>query len=304
MRLLLLFVAGVALAGAGCIEVARDRILAGDLAGAVPLLQAIDPATQVGFAPAPGLQRILSARELASFTREHGLTIESGTVFPSVCIVRVARPVSLDALQAALQASLATEGATIEILEYSLQPAPPGKLEFPLTGLNQPPVDAPESPVIWRGRLVYDGQRSVSLWAKVRIRIPQPWLVARDAIPSGSIVRSDQVRELAMRPFPLPAGAAVSKAGVVGKVARRNIPAGQPFFQNALEERRDVNRGDRIQVKVTDGRAMLSFQGEAETSGAAGDTVLVKNPTSGRSFRARVEGEGLVSVHCVPGESQ
>ena len=304
MRLVFLLIAGTALAEAACIAVARDRILVGDLAGIVPFLQAVDPATVVGFAPAPGVQRVFSARELIEFAQGHGLTLAPGAILPSVCVEREAHPLSSAELKAALLASIAIEGAQVELLEYSLQPAPAGKLDFPLTGLNQPPPDASEAPVIWRGRLIYDERRSVSLWAKVRIRIPQSWLVARDAIRSGSIIRVDQIRELPWRPFPLPSAAAISQSDVIGKIARRDIAAGQAFFAGALELRREVNRGDRIQVRVAEGLAVLSFEAEAETSGAAGETVLVKNPASGRTFRARVEGLGQVSVHCLSGASQ
>ena len=107
-----------------------------------------------------------------------------------------------------------------------------------------------------------------------------------------------------MRPFPCPASAVLSRSEVIGKITHRNIPAGQAILSTALDARREVNRGDRVRVKVDGGSAILSFEAQAETAGIPGDTVLVKNPTSGRSFRARVEGEGFVSVHCPLGEGR
>jgi len=38
------------------------------------------------------------------------------------------------------------------------------------------------------------------------------------------------------------------------------------------------------------------FEGRAETNGVTGATILVKNLTSGKDFRARVTGKGKVSV--------
>ena len=301
---IIVLVAWAALAAAQCVPVSHDRILAGDLSASVPVLRSIDPGSAVGFAPAPGLTRVFAARELIEFAEGHGLAVPAGTVFSGICVVREAHPVSPDDLRAALLASIAVDGAGIDLLDYSLQPLPDGKLEFPVSGLNKPPADAWESPVIWRGRLIYDGQHSFGLWAKVRIRVPAQWIVSRDAIAAGSTIRADQIKELPMRPFPFPASAVLSRSEVIGKITHRNIPAGQAILSTALDARREVNRGDRVRVKVDGGSAILSFEAQAETAGIPGDTVLVKNPTSGRSFRARVEGEGFVSVHCPLGEGR
>jgi hypothetical protein len=58
----------------------------------------------------------------------------------------------------------------------------------------------------------------------------------------------------------------------------------------------EVGRGDRVAVEVHSGAARLAFQGETESSGRAGDSVLVRNPENGRLFQARVEGKGKVLV--------
>jgi len=58
-----------------------------------------------------------------------------------------------------------------------------------------------------------------------------------------------------------------------------------------------VGRGDTVRVEVRMGGVLLAFDAAAETSGRAGEAVLVKNPTNGRRFRALVEGNGKVSIN-------
>jgi len=301
MRILLLMAAMAALARAGCVEISAPQIVAGDVSRIVPLFRTLDPKTVVGSAPIPGVQRILSGHELLLFARQHDLSAGAGEVLPSVCVVRLARPISPGDLKAALLASLGVREATLELLDFSNQPVAPGQLEFPIAGLNKPPADAPEAPVIWRGRLVYDGQHSESVWAKVRIGIEGKCLVAAEPIPLGTLIRAEQVKEVTGRRFPFSAPALDSTGDVVGRVARQSVAAGQIFRASMLEKPREVNRGDHIRVKVIDGLALLSFEAVAESSGRTGDTIVVRNPSTGKSFRAVVEEKGSVRVRSSPG---
>jgi flagella basal body P-ring formation protein FlgA len=58
----------------------------------------------------------------------------------------------------------------------------------------------------------------------------------------------------------------------------------------------EVERGDSVTVEVRSGAARLAFDAKAESSGRAGDSVLVRNPENGHLFQARVEGKGKVLV--------
>ena len=63
--------ATVAQAGA-CVEVPSDRIVAGQLVDAVPVLWQLAPGTSLGFAPLPGLVRVISGRELSLIASRDG----------------------------------------------------------------------------------------------------------------------------------------------------------------------------------------------------------------------------------------
>ncbi len=300
MRTLLALLFATLAARAACISVPSDRIVARDLAGAVLIFQGLDPETQVGFAPMPGTQRILAGHELTVFARRHSVVVSPGSMVPDLCVQREAHVISRDEMKAALLAAVGIADADVELMEFTSQALPPGRLEFRRAALHQPPPSAPESPVIWRGRLIYDGQHSVIVWAKVRITVERQILIAAEEIPAGTVVRAEQIKMTGSRQFPFSAQSMDSSELAIGKAARRCIPAGQRIVAGALEEPKEVARGERVHVRVIDGLATLSFEGVAESAGKKGESVLVHNPASGHNFRAVIEEKGKVVVRPTP----
>ena len=290
------------LARAGCVAVSSDQIMARDLRDAVPSLQKLDPETPLGFSPLPGTQRILSTRELTLIAHRHGLTLISGDgMMPSVCVERAVRRISREEMKAALVAALGMADAELDLIEFSQKPAPLGRLEFSRDGLNKPPLLAPDAPVLWRGRLVSDGQRSVMIWAKVKISVDRVVLVASEDIAMKTAVGADQIKESHERQFPFVEPSLVSRDKIIGKIARRLIPAGQKFAPSALSEPTDISKGDMVRVKVVDGSATLSLDAVAQSSGKKGESILVHSPTTGKNFRAVVDEKGRATVRSSPG---
>jgi flagella basal body P-ring formation protein FlgA len=288
-------------AHAACISIPSDRIVARNLAGAIALFQELDPETPVGFAPLPGTQRILAGPGLVLLAQRHGIKVSPGLVIPDICVQREAHVISRDQMKAALQAALGTIDADLELLEFTSQALPPGRLEFQRGALNKPPPGAPELPVTWRGRLIYDGQHSIVVWAKVRITVECPLLIAAEEIPAGTVLRAEQIKKTSGRQFPFSRPSMDSSEQLIGKVARRGIPAGQRIVPEALEDPKEVARGEKVHVRVIDGLATLSLEGIAQSAGRNGESILVHNPVSGRNFRAVVEGKGKVVVRPLPG---
>jgi flagella basal body P-ring formation protein FlgA len=301
MRTIVVFILATLSAHAACISIPSDRILARHLAGAVTLFQGLDPETPVGFAPMPGTQRILAGRELIVLALRHGVVVTPGSVIPDLCVQRETHVISRDEIKVALVAALAIADVDLELMEFSSQALPPGRLEFQRGALNKPPPSAPESPVIWRGRLIYDGQHSAVVWARVRITVERPFLIAAEEIPAGTVVRANQVKITSGRQFPFSGQSIDSSEQVTGRVARRSIAVGQRIVAAALEEPKEVARGEKVHVRVVDGLATLSFEGIAESAGKKGEIILVHNPASGRNFRAVIEEKGKVVVRPVPG---
>src|SRR5260370_36272315 len=152
----------VTLAGhAACISVPADWIVVRDLADAVTLLQGLDPETPIGFAPMPGTQRVLAGRELVLIAQRHGVIVSAGSVIPDVGVQREAHVISRVEMKAALLAALGIVDATLELMEFTSQALPSGRLEFQRWALARPAPIAPESPGTWRRRVISDGQPRV-----------------------------------------------------------------------------------------------------------------------------------------------
>ena len=301
MRQLLIWWCLAESAHAGCIAVSSDRITARDLSEAVPLFASLDQETLIGFTPLAGTQRTLSSRELMLIAQHHGLGSPAGVVIPSVCVERAVHAITREEMLAALVAALNLPAAELELLEFSNQPVPAGRLEFQRGVLSSPSREPIDTPVVWRGRLRYDGGRSVSVWAKVRISVDRTVLVAAEDIAAGSVIAARQVKEVHRRQFPTSEISITSPDDIAGKVARRTIPAGAAFLASALGSAKEISRGDRIEVSVIDGSATLSLEGIAESAGSKGESILVHNPSTGKNFRAVVEEKGKVVLKSSPG---
>jgi flagella basal body P-ring formation protein FlgA len=301
MKTILILIASTVLVHAACIAVPSPRIVAGDLVEAVPLFRWLDPATPLGFAPLPGTERILTGRQLLLILQRYGVNNDSGTVVPDVCVERQACSLSSAGMKEALISALGIADADIDLVDFSKQPLPPGHLEFHREDLSKPPGAAPNTPVIWRGKLVYDGQRTASVWAKVRVSVERMWFVAAENIPAGAIVRAEQVWTITGPQFPDLGPFLASADSIVGKVASRSISAHQRFAPSMLSDVPEVQKGGRVHVRVMEGLAWLSLNAVAQSSGGKGDTILVHNPLSGRNFRAVVTGKDEVMALSSPG---
>jgi len=303
MRIAIVFAAITSLARADCISVPSSQIVARDIAGAVPLFEQLAPETPIGFAPFPGTQRVLSSHELFLIAASHGLVFHPGAPAPSLCVQRAVRPLSMEEVKPVLLAALGVPDVQMEILEISDQPVPPGRLEFRRDELNRPRKDDPQNPVIWRGQFVYDGQHSLAVWAKVRLAISRDVIAASEDIPAGSLIRAGQLKTVASEQFPsletsLNSPPALEQ--IAGKMARKTIAAGERIVASALEDAKDVIRGETVHVKVVGGAATITLDAVAQSSGIKGESILVHNPSSGRNFRALIEDRGRVIVVTAP----
>ena len=304
MRIAIILAATVGLARAACISVPSSNIVARDISRAVPLFQQLDPETPIGFTPFPGIQRVLSSRELFGIAARYGLSFPPGETAPSVCVQRAVRTLSAPELKPVLLSALGIPAVQMEILEVSSQLVPPGRLEFRREGLNRPPGGNPQSPVIWRGRLVYDGQHSLAIWAKVRLAVSRQMVAAVEEIPAGTAIRPDQIKSIVSPQFPeleSSSNPQLTTEKMVGMVARRRIAAGGTIEASALEYAKDISRGETVHVSVIDGGATISLDGVAEASGNKGQTIVVHNPSNGKNFRALIAGKGQVVVRLASG---
>jgi len=285
----------------GCLAVEGERVTARDLSPAGAVFAALPPETSFGYAPAPGAKRVFRAVELQRLAAPHDLSLEPGAL---VCVARLMEPLTPERLLASMRVSLANPAARIELVEFTLFGAPRGEIEFPPAGLRRPPVRDPGAAVLWHGFVRYNGQRRFPLWAKVRITVSSTRVVADRDIRAGTLIEAGQVRLETSEGFPAGEPIATSIEEAVGRVVRRAVVAGSPVALKLLQQAKAVERGEPVRVEASIGSATVGMVGRAVTSGSVGDTVVVRNLNSGKSFPARVDRKGAVVVRGDKGEEK
>jgi flagella basal body P-ring formation protein FlgA len=290
MRYVLIAGCFCSIAFGACVRIEGGRIAAKDLAGLVPAFASVPADSFIGLAPAPGLQRNLSAVELSRIA--HGLGV-TDAITQGICVEGASDVLTEARLRAAMEPVLSRPDVQIDIVDFSRYPVPSGELEFALSGLPQPSSSRPDAPVIWRGRLRYDQRRTMTIWASVRISSEGSWVEAATPIAANVEIQTDQVVLKSGRVYGLQAKSVADVNELIGRRLARSTRAGQRITIDMLGARRDVEPGDAVQVSVKSGLAMLRFDGRAETGGKTQQHVFVTMP-NGRRLSAVVVAKGKV----------
>ena len=333
-RVSLLLGSGLLSAAPACIPLRDEAVTAADLAAVQAAFGTLPGATRVAWAPAPGVTRWISAGELARIGRQLGIAITPETITPEtggVCLVRMVEPIDREKLLAAMRA--AGVGYEIELVSFGPASAPPGRLEFSSRNLPHLPrsptemasprvpaemasgATAAATPVIslpvihlpviqWRGHLMSGSGRAFPVWARARVAIRRPGLVARQTLEAGQIVGIDAIERVELIDYPAWEAPLAELDLAVGRRVRRAIPAHTPLLAHLLALRRDIERGDSVEVELPVGERMgesgskiageasATLTAQAESPGRTGEMILLKNPLTGRRFSSKVTGMG------------
>jgi flagella basal body P-ring formation protein FlgA len=297
MKTLLTILLAIEPAFCGCIKLNGEEIRAHDLAPFVVAFGTADPDTIVGLSPSPGVRRLMSFRDLTLAAQ--GARIEARDIpAAGVCLERALREVSEHDLITAMADAFSGRPVKITVVDSSRYAVPEGRLLFQLTGLNAPPPSQPDSPVLWRGRVMYAGTRSMEIWAKVQISTATRSCMALTSIPAGTPIEAEQIRIVESRRFPLRSGETISDiSAVVGLISRRPILAGQEITMKALDRPPEVRAGDTVHVSAAIGNARVALDALAASSGREGESIVLKNPSSHVSFKAVIQGRGRAVVN-------
>ncbi len=284
-----LLLLAAAVGPAACHSVEGERILGRDLASADSRFALLPPEAALGYAPSAGARRILHPAELARVATRYAVPPD---LFEDLCFERAVQTLDRDKMIAAMRVALASPDAGVEITEFCLYPAPPGELVFSRASLTTPR----DGSALWRGYVRYGLNRRFPVWARVKIQVSGSRIVAAQELKPGVAIESSQVRLETFEGFPDSEPPAQSVEQVTGLVPRRRIHAGSAVTLSALEQAKDVVRGERVKVEVHAGAAQLELEGRAESAGRTGQTVSVLNTKSGKRFDAQVAGKGKVLV--------
>ena len=206
-----------------------------------------------------------------------------------------AEELSADRIAAAMRTALA-ENVQIDVVDHSRSAACAGTLMFKRAALL-PVLDAdPKRVVYWRGDVQCADGRTSPIWARARLTVKRALVVAKEPVAAGTELQPEQL-ELREVECAMTGPRTLEEVNAAaGTIAMRPIAKGQPIRREWLKVRPQVARGQQVLVRVVAGRAQLLLQGRAESSGSTGQQVMVKNPASGKMFRATVEGMNAVWV--------
>ncbi|MDE3164487.1 MAG: flagellar basal body P-ring formation protein FlgA [Acidobacteriota bacterium] len=270
------------LAACLAVDAGREKITAADLARALPQWSQAPPGAEIGYAPAPGLTRILRAPELRRLAADYGVAAEGAA---DVCFQRPVEPVPAERMLAAMRRRL--PDARIQVLEASRAAAPAGEVDFPLSGLRGN---------YWFGAVAYGSGHRFTVWARVEVTVAIKRVVASADLIPGRPIDAAQLHIETRNEPPGQDAPGATPGELAGWIPRRRIAAGDAVDRRWLDPPVLVERGQVVKVEVVVGAARVKAEGLAESAGSLGQTISVQNPDSKRHYRARVEGAGRVSV--------
>ncbi len=278
-----------AIAAPACLPVSEDRILGRDLARTDARFTSLGATLQLGYAPTPGIARVFSAPELERIARSNGIKLGrriSGEGIEDCFEFPVHTP--MDAELLAPMRDVLPRDAALQIEDMVHTPIPAGRVEFPLSSLE--PAAAGGSDVqLWRGFVQYTDTRRVALWARVRITVTQRVVVTNKDLEADLPIDATALR-IQERSGPWRHEVLASRIDqVAGQVVRQRLSAGSEISMSVLAKPPAIRRGDLVRVEVQSGQAVLHFEAMAQTTARAGEYAELRNPITGKTFRARAE---------------
>jgi flagella basal body P-ring formation protein FlgA len=290
MKTLIAGLALVSLSYAGaCLPVTGDRILGRDLALAYPAFASLPANLTVAYAPTPGTKRVFAQAELARIARANNI---NAAIPEEVCFGIPMHEIEDTDVLSSMRRSL-TADAELSLVELPRTSVPVGRVEFPLTGL-EPAVKGTR---IWRGFVAYGETLRMKIWARVNVcRRVEAVIAVSDLALNVTIDAAHLRLETVSAPVGPDQRVAQNMDQVLGRAPKRTISAGSTIPLAILDIPPTVRRGDTVKVEVRSGPARIQVDAVAESAARAGEIVQLRNPSSGKSFRARLEGSSKAVI--------
>ncbi len=234
---------------------------------------------------------MFAATEIARIAHANNIRLDQAG---ELCFAVPVHPLVDDDLIAAMRRSLPL-GVDIAILDRSRADLPPGDLVFAPNGLSPASVSEP-TVQMWRGYVRYTETRKVEIWAKVSIRGQFTSVVAGKDLAANTPIDASALRIETWTGPMQREQLATRIEDVLGRIPKRPVKAGAPILLSLLAQPPAVRRGESVKVDVQCGPARLRLDAIAERDGRDGEMLELRNPTSGKTFRARLEGSKAVLV--------
>ncbi len=224
---------------------------------------------------------------------------ESPASEQAVEVKSAVRTLNTEEVVSAIRESLGSSAAaaTVEVLETSQNPLPPGKLEFSAREALPPPAAHPENPFLWRGKVTPDnGARTAMCWARVRVFVKRQIVRVNDNYQAGQMLGPEQLSNVEAIACPLLTSKDESVSDYAGLSLKRSVHALSQLTKDMVEPPPLIRRGDKVQVEAVAGQAHIIFDAEAHSNGREGQSIELTNSRSGHAFRGVVSAKGMVLV--------
>jgi flagella basal body P-ring formation protein FlgA len=294
---LLLAITFSSVAFGACVPITGNRILGRDLALADPQFASLPASVTLGYSPSPGMKQTYTAAELLRLAAANGIQLQHPA---GICFELPMLQVREEDALAAMRRSLPPE-SELRILERATFDVPSGQLEFPIDGL-QPPNPSSPGAQLWRGYVRYAETRKLAYWAQVQVTVRYTAVVANKDLAANIAISAASLRTETLTGPVSRERIAARIEDVTGRVLKRPLKAGVQVPQALLTDLPAVRRGDPVKVDVQSGPAHLEFDAVAENSANEGEMVELRNPSSGKTFRARLDAGMKAVVVISPGQ--
>jgi len=276
------------MAGA-CVEIDGPVVRVAALSRFAQAPDSISPDLILTETPDPGTRKWISPAEL----RRWGLAPRDGWPAEGVCLQRRLQPLPSEAVVEAVQGALLARHSGARLVHVtSFQPevAPAGRLILPPSGFHMLSAADDSCSFLWRGGLEYDAHRTVPVRVLGRFRLAQAVFVARRDLQAGdSLTASDYERVVKTG---CSARAEVEPELADGSILKRPLRLGDSIQPSMLQAPPAVLRGGTVRVVARVGLASVSIDAEAERDGRRGESILVRNPESGKRIWVLLTGKG------------
>ncbi len=199
----------------------------------------------------------------------------------------------LSEIRAAAESAIGAKGAglyvTAEPPDRRLRLAP---CDRPLTATLATPIKNGRA----SARVACQGQNPWSILVTVRVETEAEVVVARRALPIGTVLGEDEMTIIRRR---LPGTidcCATDTAAVAGQRVRRPIAADAVITLDSIEAPHLVRRGEIVTVIADAAGFEVRSTGTALADAREGDAVRIRHSTSLRIIQARADSRGVVRV--------
>lgn len=199
--------------------------------------------------------------------------------------------------RAAEAAVLAQRAASDERLEITAEALDPrlrlAECPVPLRG-SAPDADRQAARI--RVEVRCETGPSWKLYVPVRIAARRAVVVTAKAVARGKVLTADDVILTERDTATLNYGYITALDAVVGRTVRRPMNAGLPLTPGTLEADLLVRRGQQVTLQARSSAFAVQSGGVAQSDGALGQIIRIRNSTSGKTVQGIVRSAKLVEV--------